>query len=70
MLFRYPVHDFCHLKLIVSYYEELGYIHTCLNTYPPGRRFNRIYNYGGKDEDTSFSTVRAPGAIDSIRAQD
>ena len=24
-------------------------------------RFNKIYNYGSKDEDTSFSTVRAPG---------
>lgn len=33
-------------------------------------RFNRIYNYGSKDEDSSFSTVRAPGAIDSIRSQD
>ncbi len=24
-------------------------------------RFNKIHNYGSKDEDTSFSTVRAPG---------
>ena len=31
-------------------------------------RFNRIHNYGGKDEDISFSTVRAPGARESIRA--
>ena len=45
-------------------------VHFLNDTCLPTRRFNRIYNYGGKDEDTSFSTVRAPGAIDSIRAQD
>ena len=26
-------------------------------------RFNKIHNYGSKDEDTSFSTVRAPGVV-------
>ena len=26
-------------------------------------RFNKIHNYGSKEEDTSFSTVRAPGVV-------